>query len=225
MLHQIFQHISYQELFQAQCISHGFCDTILSSLILRRTMFLSPSIPSTVIPLKVADKPLRIKVVRTKVIWVKTPSIDATSIVPHPLHGPSDKLPTYEYERLCIDREVPGPKLNPVLRHKDINWKLDIIYLRKSPVSHTERALRLVPGTMDESFRDSRRDMLITQPPVADVVVGRSDTKHGMFEAHNATGVTIGDVLDAEKKAALERRVEGPPLFCWTPEMEGRGYF
>jgi hypothetical protein len=42
--------------------------------------------------------------------------------------------------------------------------------------------------------------MLVTQPPVADVVIGRSDSIFGLFEAHNPNGVTLGDLLDAEEE-------------------------
>ena len=54
--------------------------------------------------------------------------------------------------------------------------------------------------------------MLITQPPVVDVVIGRSDTLWGMFEIHNPNGVTIGDVLDQEGKMNADRVVSGPPM-------------
>jgi len=82
-----------------------------------------------------------------------------------------------------------------------------------SPISHADRALRLVPGTIDSGYRqDNRRHMLITQPPVADVVIGRSDTLWGIYEAHNPNGVTVGDILDAEENHnPLNRLQAGAP--------------
>jgi hypothetical protein len=59
--------------------------------------------------------------------------------------------------------------------------------------------------------------MLITQPPVVDVVIGRSDTQWGIYEAHNENGVTIGDVLDAEERFYNpERRFQETSARGWT---------
>jgi hypothetical protein len=136
---------------------------------------------------------------------------------PFIVRGRSDRLPAKELERLYAENEVPRPLLNPILKYRQVNWKLDTILLKHSPITHADRALRLVPRTMDASFADSRRNMLITQPPVADVVIGRSDTLWGLYEAHNPNGVTIGDVLEAEERTYNpERSFQGTAFIGWS---------
>jgi hypothetical protein len=215
---QILQYLTLQELFQAQRVSRLFQAHIQSSLILRRIMFLAPSAPSlTVIPLRVVDTPLRGKIPRTKIIWVKRPHIAPGQLTSHLMPGGSGCMPAAVLEALYARDDLPRPTLNPILNYRVINWKLDTIMLKSSPVSHADRGLRLAPRTIDASFNDSRRNMLITQPPVVDVVVGRSDTLWGLYEAHNETGVTVGDVLDAEERLHdPQRRGGGTAVVGWV---------
>jgi hypothetical protein len=169
------------------------------------------------VPLRVADTPLRGKVPRKKIIWVKTPTVDATLLETYIVRGRSDRLPAEELERLCAKNEVGRPLLNPILKYREVNWKLDTILLKQSPISHVDRALRLVPHTTDATFsNDSRRHMLITQPAVADVVIGRSDTLWGLYEAHNPKGVTIGDVLAAEERTYNPQSRQGTAFIGWS---------
>jgi hypothetical protein len=181
-------------------------------------MFLAASSTGTIVPLRVQDTPLRrINVQRSKVIWCKRPIIPSNLLELYCSCGLWDRLPTDEYEKLCAHDEVDRPVLNPLMKYWEINRKLDTIRMNQSPVSHADRALRLVPHTVDTGFGDSRRGMLITQPPVVDVVIGRSDTQWGLYEAHNENGVTIGDVLNAaEKLYNPERRIEGTAFRGWS---------
>jgi len=140
-----------------------------------------------------------------KMIWCKTPKFD-----PKVLHVyAADGSLTDEDEYLRAHQEVERPVLNPLMRYLVINKKCDTIKFKESPASHADRGLRLVPNTIDANIKGLRRDMLVTQPPVADVVIGRSDTKWGMYEAHNEKGVTIGDVLDAQEKFNPQKRIQG----------------
>jgi hypothetical protein len=127
--------------------------------------------------------------------------VECSQLEPHIIHGRKDRLPNEALISICKDTQVEEPNLNPALEYYYVNRRMDTILLRESPVSHAEIALRLVPHSCKMVAKDdSRKRMLITQPPVADVVVGRSDTLWGLFETHNLKGVTIGDVLDAEDR-------------------------
>jgi hypothetical protein len=115
--------------------------------------------------------------------------------------------------------DMVWPRLNPEINYYVVNRKLDTQPLRHSPPSSPppppsssspRLALRLVPRscTLGGGADDSRRRMLVTQPPVVDIVVGRSDATWGLVEVHNPAGVTVGDVLAEEERAAKRR---GPP--------------
>ena len=162
-------------------------------------MFLTPSPLGTVIPIRTATT-LRGRPQR-HAIWAKTPEVDTSKFATYIVRGRIDRLPNPTLLSLCKHTVVEPPALNPVLEYYKLNRKLDTILLKESPVSHADVALRLVPHSCKSvPLYDSRRRMLVTQPPVADVVIGRSDTLWGLYEAHNINGVTIGDLLDAEEK-------------------------
>jgi hypothetical protein len=189
-----------KDLYRLQCVSKGFQHYILSSLRLRRVMYLAAPSTGSVIPVRVPDRPLRGIIPRTKLIWAKRPKLSPKLIEQHAVNiSATQTLPPQVMTELCVDNEVPRPNLNTALNYWKINRKCDSILLRSSPISHAERSLRLVPDTVNDTFAsDSRRSMLISQPPVVDVVIGRSDTMWGMFEVHNESGVTVADVLKAQ---------------------------
>jgi hypothetical protein len=162
-------------------------------------MFLAPSPLGTIIPIRtpatLRGRPQRLAV------WAKTPHIDTSMFETYIVRGRTGRLPNATLLSLCKKTTVAPPALNPVLEYYKINRKLDTILLKESPVSHADVALRLVPHTCKAlPIHDSRRRMLVTQPPVADVVIGRSDTLWGLYEAHNINGVTVGDLLEAEER-------------------------
>jgi len=200
-----------KDLFQLQRVSKQFQSYIQSSLRLRRLMWLAAPKTDSVIPVKVPDRPLRGIIPRTKIIWAKQPKLSTALIEQYHLKiSPTHKLPPHVMADLCIDNEVPRPEINTALNHWKINRKCDSILQRAAPVSHSDRGLRLVPETVDDSFAyDSRKDMFITQPPVVDVVIGRSDTMWGMFEAHNESGVTVSDVLEAQQAYRQTQKMAG----------------
>jgi hypothetical protein len=200
-----------KDLYRLQRVSKGFQNYILSSLRLRRVMFLAAPSIGTVVPVRVPDRPLRGILPRTKIIWAKKPRLSPKLIEQHLVHqSPTEVLPSFVLTELCVNNEVLRPDINPALNHWKINRKCDSILLRSSPVSHVERGLRLVPDTVNDSFGcDSRRDMFISQPPVVDVVIGRSDTMWGMFEVHKESGVTIADVLRAQQAHNQSRKIAG----------------
>jgi hypothetical protein len=165
-----------------------------------RKMFLrSALVGETAIPLRIYDLYRRQRLRPT--VWARTPKVNLSDYRPHILIDETDRLPDDILNKLCEDRHIDRPMLNPALKeYFDINNRLNTIRLRESPVSHVDAALRLVPYSCKGiGENDSRRKMLVTQPPTPDVVIGRSDTNWGLYEAHNADGVTIGDLLDAEQ--------------------------
>lgn len=164
-------------------------------------MFLAPSPVRTVIALR--KKTTLRRRPQEQVIWAKIPRVETSSTDPCIIVcSRIDRFSSGTLLSMCKDLEVERPTLNPMLEYWKINRKLDTILLKESPVSHAKVGLRLVPHSCKSvPAYDSRRRMLVTQPPVADVVIGRSDTLWGLYEAHNVNGVTIGDLLDAEEKA------------------------
>jgi hypothetical protein len=187
---------------------------------LRRAMFLEPSKIGIVIPLRVVSEKLtRLGMARrNETIWAPAPSIPPALLTSHLVRGHTDRLPNDALLDLCKGKKVEQPTLNPTLEYWCINRKMDTILLKESPASHAEMALRLVPHSYKQLPKhDSRRNMLVTQPPVADVVIGRSDTLWGLFEAHNPRGVTVGDLLDAEERRyGITKGVPTTKFIGWT---------
>jgi hypothetical protein len=207
---QILQYLDLEQLFRLKRVNRLFNLSIKSSPVLARKMFLRSSlIGNTVIPLRI-DMPHRRRPVK-QTIWAKTPTFKVSE---HAIAERPDRVPDDVLIKLCEDRHVDRPVLNPFLTQwHDINNRMNTILLKKSPVSHVDTALRLVPHSCKGiGEHDSRRKMLVTQPPTPDVVVGMSDTLWGLYEAHNADGVTIGDVLDAERAYNWFRAANIPVL-------------
>jgi hypothetical protein len=170
-------------------------------------MFLTPDAAGIIIPLRITRFVRGFP--RRETIWAKTPKIDPARLASQLVHDSSGMLPSDHLLALCEHSHVERPRLNPELNYYLVNRKLDTMQLRTSTASHAEVALRLVPHSWSPMLEcDSRRRMLVTQPPVADVVIGRSDTRWGLFEVHNVSGVTIGDILDVEERAYSQ--VRGP---------------
>jgi hypothetical protein len=198
-------------------VNQHFHLSIISSPTLQRTMFLTPSAAGTIVPVRTTR--LVRGFPRHDTVWARTPHRGG------PADGSRPRLPGLPGSGSSGSssaiwsselNDMVWPKLNPEINYYVVNRKLDTQLLRApSPSSSSTLALRLVPrscslpsgGGRGGSLSpcDSRRRMLVTQPPVADVVVGRSDTRWGMFEVHNARGVTVGDVLEVEERFVYSR--------------------
>jgi hypothetical protein len=177
-------------------VSRQFRHGIASSPTLRRAMFLHPSRTGPIVPRRTTRFVRGFP--RHDVVWAAEKR-----------QGSSGSSAVWDSEL----NDMVWPRLNPEVNYYVVNRKLDTQAIRHPPPSSSARlALRLVPRSCALGTRadDSRRRMFVTQPPVVDVVVGRSDAPWGMHEVHNDGGVTVGDVLEAEEKAA--RRMGPPPV-------------
>jgi hypothetical protein len=175
-------------------VSRHFRRNIGSSPTLQRAMFLSPAPSGTIVPRRTTR--LVRGFPRHDTVWATARGGGGNAVWSSELS------------------DMVWPRLNPEVNYYVVNRKLDTQPLRHAPASSPSAApglaLRLVPRSCAPGARadDSRRRMLVTQPPVVDVVVGRSDAQWGMHEVHNDKGVTVGDVLEVEERAA---RKGGPP--------------
>jgi hypothetical protein len=188
---QILRHLTARELFAAQRVSRHFQHSIASSRVLQRAMFLCPSPTGTIAPHRTTRFVRGFP--RHDTVWATSKGGGGGAVWSSELN------------------DMVWPRLNPEINYYVVNRKLDTQKMRDAPPDSSSRlALRLVPRSCMLGTRadDSRRRMLVTQPPVVDVVVGRSDAAWGMHEVHNEKGVTVGDVLEVEERAA---RKGGPP--------------
>jgi hypothetical protein len=204
---QILSHLTLRDLHRFLILSHHIRDTILSSPRLLRIMFRLPSATGPIIPMsnkvtlgRFRNPRVSIEPSRHVTVWARKPCIPPEMLQSHIVRGRSDRLPAAQLLRICQDSMVGPPVLNPTLQG-GVNRPSHVINMKESPVSHAEMALRLVPhSVLPMAPDDTRRKMLVTQPPVLDVVVSRSDTMWGLYEVHNEKGVTLGDILDMEAK-------------------------
>ncbi|KAF2669490.1 hypothetical protein BT63DRAFT_440136 [Microthyrium microscopicum] len=219
LFEEIFQYLDLKDLYRLLGVCHLFNHHISTSTPLRRLMFITPSSTGTIVPLRITNYISPRIPRRPETIWSTNPSktsnttLNSTSMeIPRPTLNP-------EISYLCINKFLHTQRLKRTAPPFSTNWNQNQYNTHHSllPPAHADFALRLVPRSIQSMEKhDSRRRMLVTQPPVADVVVGRSDALWGLYEAHNEKGVTVGDVLDAEARVSgTNDRVYGARFEGW----------